>query len=380
MCKLYYEEQLMTRFKAFTILVKWLRLLVGFDFEGPLVMNDNAFELFCAAWDQCPWLPKGMGARVYKFISEIDDAMGDYGLAKEYDPSYSAGHTLKCIWPLLVAMGINEAFIRQHARETMRTIPYSLEIMKKLAEEHIVKVSTTSYDFFPGEFFKSIGFDFPNNSACTLTDFNLFKINEEEQKIIIEFLQRMADWEIIKDKDRSVLEYDKNTGLPLPGYEQYFWEFFDFIWKKLLKMEVGSLIKEMHPIGQSQKLEALERFMCEEQGNYDGTVVTGDSQTDVKWLELACRIGLAILFNAKGPVMEKGNLIVISPDCKITYDLITLYSMYGREAVLEAFKEPLYLPGGTIVATYTPENLALLKQASMEMREFVRGAAVAGLS
>ena len=68
------------------------------DCEGPLALNDNAFEL-------CREFIKPDGARFFQQVSRYEDYLADV-LKK---PGYQAGDTLKLILPFLKAHGLTEA-------------------------------------------------------------------------------------------------------------------------------------------------------------------------------------------------------------------------------------------------------------------------------
>ncbi len=71
------------------------------DCEGPLALNDNAFEL-------CREFIKPQGDRFFQQVSRYDDYLAE--VAKK--PGYKGGNTLKLILPFLKAHGLTNARIQ----------------------------------------------------------------------------------------------------------------------------------------------------------------------------------------------------------------------------------------------------------------------------
>ena len=73
--------------------------------EGPLALNDNAFEL-------CREFIKPQGDRFFQQVSRYNDYLA--GVAKR--PGYKAGDLLKLILPFLKANGLTNARIEAYSR------------------------------------------------------------------------------------------------------------------------------------------------------------------------------------------------------------------------------------------------------------------------
>ena len=82
------------------------------DCEGPLALNDNAFEL-------CRDFIKPQGDRFLGRVRRYDDYLA--GVAKK--PGYKSGDTLKLILPFLKAHGLTNAQMGTYSRQNMKLAP-----------------------------------------------------------------------------------------------------------------------------------------------------------------------------------------------------------------------------------------------------------------
>src|SRR4030042_468609 len=89
--------------------------------EGPLALNDNAFEL-------CRDFLSPAGDRFFTQVSRYDDYLADV-LKK---PGYKAGDTLKLILPFLKAAGLTNARIRDYSVKTVKLMPGAAEGWRRL--------------------------------------------------------------------------------------------------------------------------------------------------------------------------------------------------------------------------------------------------------
>ena len=80
--------------------------------EGPLALNDYAFEL-------CRDFIKPQGDRFFQQVSRYDDYLAK--VAKQ--PGYQSGNTLKLILPFLKAQGLTNAQLKDHSQKTVALMP-----------------------------------------------------------------------------------------------------------------------------------------------------------------------------------------------------------------------------------------------------------------
>ncbi len=87
-------------------------LQLDIDCEGPLALNDNAFEL-------CREFIQPQGDRFFQQVSRYDDYLVE--VAKR--PGYKSGDSLKLILPFLKAHGLTNAQIEAYSRKNVRLVP-----------------------------------------------------------------------------------------------------------------------------------------------------------------------------------------------------------------------------------------------------------------
>ncbi len=92
------------------------------DCEGPLALNDNAFEL-------CRDFLKPDGDKFFKQVSRYDDCLA--GILKK--PGYKVGDTLKLILPFLKAYGLTNAAILDYSLRTIMLVPGAAEAYRLFA-------------------------------------------------------------------------------------------------------------------------------------------------------------------------------------------------------------------------------------------------------
>lgn len=362
-------------------------ILVGLDLEGPCVLNDNAQEATVALAKRCG-LGEEAGAKFYQSISTIDDKWGDFHEI-EKDPEYSSGHTLKVMLPFYKAMGADMAWLRQFARESLRLMPHIETAIAGMYGKYDIRLVSTSYSFFVEAFCDYVGFyynpsdknDKRENVFCTKIDeFNNIPISLSEQAVLIDAIRIIAEM--------PVIEYDGQTGQIALEHQSVYDFITHFVWNELYNMDVGWFLKNVHPIGQAQKLAAI-KGVCEKWEIPKNRIVYfGDSQTDlavVKWLGEGdeSEKGLSVMFNGKGQVFYTSDIACIGDNALAISEISQMFAEEGRNTVVNRF-----LRGGenhkgerhTMIQAITSSNVVLLEEASVAKRKEVRGVAVGELT
>ena len=117
--------------------------------EGPLALNDNAFEL-------CREFIKPHGDRFFTQVSRYGDYLAD--IAKK--PEYQAGDTLKLILPFLKAHGLTNAMIRDFSSQNIRLLSGAAEAYKFLhGFKFPIFAISTGYRQFAEAVGSRLGFD-----------------------------------------------------------------------------------------------------------------------------------------------------------------------------------------------------------------------------
>ena len=190
------------------------------DCEGPLTLNDNAFELANHFIDN--------GGELFKILSLYDDYLVD----EVKKPNYKAGNTLLLILPFFLVENIKNKDMIEFSRNNIFTVNESKFLLDYLKERMNTYIVSTSY----GQYIEALAnyMDFPfENTFYTKVDVDALNINDEEISKIIEF------------KDQ-ILENPKDYKL-----------FDSIFFNEIPKMGFYNLIKEVDVIGgEGKKLKS----------------------------------------------------------------------------------------------------------------------------
>lgn len=381
------------------------KILIILDNEGVQSLNDNAQETMVEAAKLYPFwekvapefviLPgekeKGMtsgeiiGIRFFRRTSNIDDIWGDFHRIPR-DPTYSSGHTLKVILPFLKALGADSEWMRKFAFQSLRLMPNINKVLPVLDKKYIVRMVSTSYEFFIQAFCQATGFDFAKSDCTFVPKFDEIPVTTKERRLLLAFMKEVAAMPLI--------EYDEKIGEVIPEHKSYYDRFADFIWNVVYNLPVGELLRIVHPVGQTQKREAVERKIRELQMSLEKVMGVGDSQTDVQWVELLAEKGLSMMFNGKGKVCRKACLMYIGENAQAIQEVADLFAKGGRKAILTRYSlpEPIRSEKGTVkslgyaaeegglLVVPNKENIEILEAMSVQKRKQVRGVHIGELT
>ncbi|MBZ9572472.1 hypothetical protein KJA15_04020 [Patescibacteria group bacterium] len=350
--------------------MKKKNIWVFLDNEGPCTLNDNAQENTVALAKHCG-LGEQIGTDFYKRLSVIDDIWGDFHkIAK--DPSYSSGHTLKVILPFYKAMGATSQWLYSFAKKNIRVVPHIGEVLAILNNRYNVWQVSTSYEFFIWAFCDLVGFNF-NRVHCTFVErFNGIPITKEESEILLDFMKEVAQMPII--------EYDKETGEVISEHKTYYERFTNFIWETVYNMPIGKLLRIVHPVGQTQKREAMVKILQKFNASKEKVFYVGDSQTDVQCVQYLKGAGITMMFNGKGKVCNNSDIMYIGENARAIGEVVDLFAEHGRRAVIKYYTPPREAKYGGLLAAVTPKNIAELKEISVKKRKEFRGVHIGELT
>ena len=336
---------------------------VFLDNEGPCTFSDNAQESTVALAKKCG-LGEKIGTDFFLRLSNIDDIWGNFHQIRK-DPTYSSGHTLKVVLPFFKAMGADSQWLYNFAKKNIRVVPNIKKVLANLNLKYDVWMISTSYEFFIRAFCDLVGFDF-NKTCCTFVEkFDEIPITEKEKSMLLDFMKEVADMPVIK--------YDETTGEVISEHQDYYNRITDFIWNKLYEMPVGKLLRTIHPVGQAQKREAMEKICQELDISKEEAMYGGDSQTDFQCVEYLQGKGLSMMFNGKGKVCRISDIMCIGEDARAIEEVADLFAKKGRQGVVNYYTPPKNARNGGLIAAVTPENIEELEKASVEKRKEFRG-------
>ena len=343
---------------------------VFLDNEGPCTLNDNAQET-TVALTKLRGFGEDVGINFYRNVSNIDDIWGDFHrIAK--DPAYSSGHTLKVILPFIKAMGATEKWLCQFARESLRVVPNIQTVMPSLDSKFNVWQISTSYEFFIKTFCGLVGFDFKKARCTRVEGFDEVRVTLEESASLIGFMLEISAM--------PVIQYDQKTGEVIPEHQPYYERLTQIIWEDVWNMRVGQFLRNVHPVGQAQKREAVERICQEFNVPLEQTMYVGDSQTDLQCVELLRGKGLTMMFNGKGKVCGISDLMYIGEDARAIEEVADKFAELGREGILCYYSPSREAECGGLIAAVTPEHIDYLHELSVKKRKEFRGVHIGALT
>ncbi len=361
------------------------RVQLDTDCEGPLALNDNAFEL-------CRDFLPPRGDYFFRQVSRYDNYLADV-LKK---PDYKAGDTLKLILPFLKAAGLTTCQIRDNSLQTLKLMPgaegaYRFLHGRKLPLFEI----STSYRQFAEAVGVKLGFD-AEHIFCTELDLDRYSLTSSEAEEL-----RRLQAEILAAPEIEIPPGAASLA-DLPGPVQEAIGRFDLIFfEQIPALDIGVIYKEVNPVGGAEKARALSDSLAKTGYSLAETIYVGGSITDVQAFE-AVRAGggLALSFNGNRHAIGAAEVVVVADTAWPVALLAAIWELWGKDGVLEVAapetrqkSRALVLPEaviepiarglqGSVFNLYlsASANREQIIKESAAMRAKLRGEAVADLS
>ena len=269
------------------------------DCEGPLTLNDNAFEMSAHFIEN--------GGELFKILSLYDDYLVD--VVKR--DNYKAGNTLKLILPFFVCEHIKNSDLIDFSQNNIYAVRDSEFLLKYLKEAMNTYIVSTSY----GQYIEALSnyMEFPfENTFYTKVDVDALSLNDEEIEKVLEFKDKILD-----NPD---------------DYEM----FDDIFFNQIAKMGIYEEIRKINVVGGEGKRMAIHEII-ERDGIDTGKVLyIGDSITDVEPLEFARdHDGISISFNGNEYPLKVAQIAIVSPSAVTTCVIADIYSNTDKNNVLK---------------------------------------------
>ncbi|MBM4295713.1 MAG: hypothetical protein FJ126_12535 [Deltaproteobacteria bacterium] len=354
------------------------------DLEGPLALNDNAFEL-------CREFIQPQGAKFFKQVSRYDDYLAD--LVKQ--PGYKAGDTLKFILPFLKAYGVTNEQIREFSNKTIKLVPGVEKTYGFLRRQGFpIFAISASYRQFAEAVGKKLGFDAAHlfSTELDLDKYVLAAAEAEELRRLqeeiaaapeIELPPEAASLEDLPEPVREALALCGRTFQEaVPG------------------MDIGRIYREVNVVGGGEKVQAMEESLARTGVKMADAMYVGDSITDVQAFHtVGAAGGLGLSFNGNHYAVNAAEVVVVADSAWPVALLACVFRQWGKDGVLElaapespdkprtivlpdAVIEPiargLHGRGFNLYLSSHPDLKRIIKE-SAEMRVRLRGGAVAEL-
>ena len=338
------------------------------DCEGPLTLNDNAYELAVNLIEN--------GGELFKVLSLYDDYLVDV-VKKE---NYKAGNTLKLILPFFVVENLSNNIMVDFSRDNIYAVndsKFLIEYLKKAMNTYIV---STSY----GQYIEAVSnyMEVPfENTFYTDVDVDSLKLNDDEIQKIKEFKKLILD-----NPD---------------DYEL----FDDIFFTQIPKMGIYEMLREIEVVGGEGKKLAIDKIIERDNINVEEMLYIGDSITDVEPVEFARKNnGISISFNGNEYPLKVAEIAIVSPSAIATAVIADVYSQNDKNKVLEFINDynnaddleklfndynidsniknqffKVFTSKYPLIQIITDENYAEILKVSKEMRNNIRGQDIGGL-
>ncbi len=335
------------------------------DSEGPLCLNDNAFELTKLI------VPKG--ERLFAFLSAYDDYLVDIIKKKDYKP----GDTLKLILPFFKAYGAANEQIKRYCEKSVIWTPDAIDSIQYIKEKLNTFIITTSYAQFAYPMYQGLGIA-KENIYATQLDIDNVHIDKSETKRLKEICQ-----EIIAMPEPVFLS--EQTKADFRRLDEIFWD-------EIISLNSGSFLRNINVVGGDMKACAILDSIKKTGVSLGRVMFVGDSITDVDAFGLVKEAGgVAISFNGNAYAVKEADIACIAPSALVCTALALVFACGGRDAVynlvehwdirkdiLSKHKLPADLIGKltdkpSCVEFIKPDNIKELTLKSRRQRKLLRG-------
>ena len=370
------------------------------DCEGPLTLNDNAFEL-CTHFIE-------NGDELFKILSLYDDYLVDDVKLE----NYHAGDTLKLIVPFYKLAGLTNEKMIKFSRENIYLVDGSddtLRFANELIDSFIV---STSYGQYIEALCNYIDFPFQNTYHTQLdvdgaTNFNSFDAKSDNVSTATNNSQTIVGTKSPKfiEELKKVEEFRKIILEHGDENEDDFNVLYDIFFNEFPKLEINKYIESVKTVGGKGKQIAVEDIVEKLDLGQGSIIYMGDSITDVEPLQYARdNGGLSVSFNGNEYPLNVAEIAVISDHTIVSSILIDLHSRFDKEYVLdfikeysqkgpnaafedfevdysliEEFEKVFYNKEAPIIEIITDDNRDYRLKLSKEMRNNIRGKDIGGL-
>lgn len=273
------------------------------DCEGPLTLNDNAFELADYFIED--------GGELFKILSLYDDYLADV-VKKE---NYKAGNTLKLILPFFIVENLKNSDLVDFSQNHIYSVSDSkflIEYLKKAMNTYIVSTSYGQYIEAVSNYmelpFKNTFYTKVNLDNLTLTSQEINKINEFKQLI----LANPEDYEL----------------------------FDNIFFSQITEMSIYENIKDIEVVGGQGKKLAIDEIIRRDGIDINEILYIGDSITDVEPLDFAHKNnGVSISFNGNEYPLKVAEIAIVSPSAITTAVIANIYAENDKNKVLKFIED-----------------------------------------
>lgn len=330
------------------------------DCEGPLSINDNAYEISDYFIQE--------GGKFFSILSNYDDM-----LVERKTENYLAGSTLKLILPFFKAVGLTEQDLIDFSEDNIFMVKGAYSMIKYVQDIMPFYIVSTSYNQYIKALCDKTGFIYENTYSTQL-ELDKYDLSDEEQELLISIQEN-----ILLDSS-----FDNINHL-----------FTDVI----SKMEINKLIDSVVPVGGIGKRDAILDIIDKNSYEPYNLMYSGDSITDCEALEYAKdNEGISISFNGNIHSIKSASISITSTNNLILAVIADIFKNKGNDAVYDFISSYNENPLETIFSTsvdkevkqdllltkpsidiITEDNAEQLNEKSKIVRNKVRGTNIGNL-
>ena len=338
------------------------------DCEGPLTLNDNAYEIAASFIEN--------GGELFKILSLYDDYLADVVRME----GYKAGNTLKLILPFFVVENLTNSDLIDFSKNNIYAVSDSKFLLEYLKEAMNTYIVSTSYGQYIEAVCNYMGVPF-ENAFYTNVDMDCLKLNDDE-------IQKIAGFKdlILNNPDDYAL-------------------FDDIFFGQISKMGIYDAIRDIEVVGGPGKKLAIDGIMERDGIDAGRMLYIGDSITDVEPLEFARKNnGVSISFNGNEYPLRVAEIAVVSPSAVTTAVIADVYAKNDKDKVLKFIGDyniyddlnklfddyeigeeiknrffSVFDDDYPLIKIVSDENYESILAASKEMRNAIRGQDIGGL-
>lgn len=292
---------------------------LAFDCEGPLTLNDNAFEFSAYL------IPKG--DYFFTQISRFDDYLADI----KKRSGYKAGDTLKLILPFLKLFGATNKLLEEFSAKTLFLLPGVEEVLPTLNKFLPTFIISTSYRPYLEALAHRINFPM-SQIFCTEVDFDKVDLSTGEAKILQDLYEEILRYPPIELPREAQKVEDLSPSLRsiLDRLEEIF---FQIIWN----LDCGVFLREVNPIGGEEKAKACQIIAENLSNSFLEGFYCGDSITDVQALRLVREGGgVSLSFNGNRYALKAAEFYALSGRANLFLELARKF-LEGGSLYLKKF-------------------------------------------
>jgi len=290
-------------------LVRVVRVFsAAFDLEGPLSLQDNAYEVMHLIKD---------GSSLFEVLSRYDDY-----LALRNTPDYEPGDTLKLIVPFLVANGVTELDILEVSKRA-KLVGGAKELIKWLQDDMWnVHVISTSYEQHACNIASQLGID-RKKVHCTRFPLDSFADMLGEPEI-----------ELIREIQDEIVSFFTNTEEENSRIDRLTTQLDDFFFEKVPRTRIKAIFDKVTVVGGERKVQALMSAI--RGARTKETAAIGDSITDYKMLQrIRGAGGLSVAFNGNDYALPYANIGMACVDIRSLHLILTQFRAGGVKSAFD---------------------------------------------